>query len=80
MAWHRPHDPWSLEVKKRAAGTVAKLMASAEATQGREGSLSETLMAAQVAAGRRDPVLELGDVPRASSGDCHTVCPCARVP
>ena len=59
MAWHRPHGQWSLEVKKRAAGTWAKLAASA-AADGAAGSLAANLLASQQARGYVDPMLELG--------------------
>merc|ERR1712185_193689 len=58
MAWHRLHGPWSLEVKKRAAGTWAKLAASA-AADGAAGSLAANLLASQQDRGYVDPMLEL---------------------
>ena len=59
MAWHRPHLPWSLEVKKRAAGTWAKLAATATG-RAAAGALAPTLWASQQQHGHVDPMLELG--------------------
>ena len=57
MAWHRPHEPWSIEVKKRASGVFAKLAANAAKPT---KSLSAQLLAGQQAHGFRDPFLEMG--------------------
>ena len=57
MAWHRPHKPWSIEVKKQAACMCAKMAKTA--AKGSQ-SMAATLLRNQTEKGHRDPFIELG--------------------